>query len=166
MPRRRRQFWQHLLVRNALLGCLVVSGTLLAVHAAPATADVIVSGDANTLRLKVRRASVEEVLGALAKVVSLRFSVRPNPGRHIDGDFEGPLPHVLSRVLNGHDYMIRYSANGASAAILSAKFASDGAAMSRIPLIQMPQRTGWHSSASLISDRNRQQKASPQRNGP
>jgi hypothetical protein len=67
-----------------------------------------VKGDATALEVDIRQATVGEVLMALRRFnIRYRSSIVLNDA--LSGTYAGSLSHVLSRVLDGYNYMIKQS---------------------------------------------------------
>jgi hypothetical protein len=68
-----------------------------------------VQGRATAVRLEVRQTAISAALSALAAVykISYRSSVTLDETR--DGIYAGSLEHVVSRLLDGYDYVIRHA---------------------------------------------------------
>jgi hypothetical protein len=70
-----------------------------------------VEGQKDFVTVEARDASVAEVLAALSARLGLHIR-EPKPGdRVISGTFRGPLQRVISRLLVGSDYVVKYSEN-------------------------------------------------------
>jgi hypothetical protein len=74
--------------------------------AAPRSA-VTVQGVSSSVRLDVHRATLEEILSALAKQYNLSLSRSIALGDIREGTYSGSLGLVISRLLDGYDYVIR-----------------------------------------------------------
>jgi len=100
--------------RRALRGyCGAALLSLLALTTATASrAETHVDGPADSIRMELRDASVQEAIEALAARYHVRLHAQTPLERRISGDFAGPLPRVLSRLLDRYDYVVR-SADGA-----------------------------------------------------
>ena len=72
-----------------------------------ANGSLCVQGRATAVRLEVRQTAITAALSALAAVykISYRSSVTLDETR--DGIYAGSLEHVVSRSLDGYDYVIR-----------------------------------------------------------
>jgi hypothetical protein len=80
----------------------VLAFTVTAAHA-----EVRVSGDASALRVDAGGSNVAEVLAALESAVQIRVSSSVIVDRPVAGTFTGSLGQVLTRVLDGYNYVIR-----------------------------------------------------------
>jgi hypothetical protein len=100
LPRRRFSDWR---ARAAVIAVVIVTtGT---VHA-----EVRVNGDAGAVQVDATRSNVAEVLSALETAYGLRVNTTSALERPVSGTFTGSLAQLLSRVLEGYNYFIRYKA--------------------------------------------------------
>jgi hypothetical protein len=67
-----------------------------------------VQGDPKAVRVDTRQSTIADVLGALAAAFNIRYrsSIALNDVRN--GTYSGPLRQVISRVLDGYNYVIKY----------------------------------------------------------
>ncbi len=91
------------------------AATALALAIAIATAgslhaEVRVNGNAGAVQVAATRSNVAEVLSALENACGLRVKASIALDRAVSGTFTGSLTQVLSRVLQGYDYIIRREA--------------------------------------------------------
>jgi hypothetical protein len=91
---------------NAVLACLVVIGLSLAAVPA-ARAEVQVQGIPDALVLDARDASVEDVLEALGTSFGLQHRGADALQRRISGTYRGSLPHVVRRLLDGYNFVLK-----------------------------------------------------------
>jgi hypothetical protein len=96
-----RRFWRIILA--------ILAGAHVYVGSPIAHAEVTVEGDAQAVRIEAREASVEEVLAALVKAFDLRIRSAAALDRRISGTYQGSLDSVISRVLNGYDYVVKHA---------------------------------------------------------
>jgi hypothetical protein len=99
-------------VRCISLSPLAIVGLLVtALHGNSVRAEVRVQGPLEDVRLEASNATATEILAALSERFELR--VQGTTANHrITGTYEGPLRHVLARILVGYDYVIK--PNGAN----------------------------------------------------
>ena len=89
-----------------------LSALLLSEVSESARADVLIEGTSESIRVDASNSSIAEILAALGVTVDLRYSTSPDLDREITGSFQGPLWHVLARLLEGYDYVVTSSASG------------------------------------------------------
>jgi hypothetical protein len=80
---------------------------VLALPAAATHAETHLTGGADAVRMEARAAPVEEVLTAMGASYGLRFRSATPLGDSISGTFQGSLPQIVARVLDGYDYIIK-----------------------------------------------------------
>jgi len=86
--------------------CILMIGLLNA----PTKAETILAGDKADLRLAISDASVAEVLSALEAKYDLSFRARAPLDHRLSGSYSGSLERVVSRLLNGYDFIIKTEA--------------------------------------------------------
>jgi hypothetical protein len=97
-----------------------VMAAVLLLAAPPAHAQDTVPGTPEIVRIELKDVSVEDALGALRDAYGLSWrSNVPLTGR-VSGTFDGPLPQVLARLLDGMNYVLTSSGNRFHVAIVSA----------------------------------------------
>src|SRR5947209_20562657 len=89
------------------LVCAVIAGLL---NSAATRAETTLAGDRASLRVAVADASVAEVLAALGARFDLSFRASAALDHQLNGSYSGSLHSVLSRVLNGYDFIIKTEA--------------------------------------------------------
>ena len=68
-----------------------------------------VAGVSNAITIDVSGVPVREVLSALTSRFGLRYSSSADLSKPITGNYNGPLPLVVARVLNGYQYDLKYT---------------------------------------------------------
>jgi len=101
LPRRRFSVWRARVV--AILAVAIVTAD--AVHA-----EVHVNGDASALQVVATQSNVAETLSALETTFRLQVNTPIVLDRAIGGTLAGSLAQVLSRLLEGYNFFIRYHA--------------------------------------------------------
>jgi hypothetical protein len=77
-----------------------------------ANAEVAVDGDRDQMQMSVDNDTVGRALEALGQKEKLQFHSSTPLNKVIGGSFSGSLGHVLSRILVGYDFVVRYSPQG------------------------------------------------------
>jgi hypothetical protein len=85
---------------------------LAALSATQADAEVRVDGGRDEMQVRVENDTVGHVLEALGQNVSLHYRSAAPLNKVIGGSFSGSLEQVLSRVLAGYDFVVRYNMQG------------------------------------------------------
>jgi hypothetical protein len=82
-------------------------GNFVASVAEGGGASLRVQGDATEVRLDAHRVQIKAVLAALSTALDFSCHFTMTLDDAIDGTYVGSLRHVLSRVLDGYDYVIK-----------------------------------------------------------
>jgi hypothetical protein len=82
---------------------------LTAFSATQVDAEVRVDGGRDEMQVRVENDTVSHVLEALGQNVSLHYRSVAPLNKVIGGNFSGSLEQVLSRVLAGYDFIVRYN---------------------------------------------------------
>src|SRR5262245_47947670 len=80
---------------------------LAALPAHSASAEVRVTGEAKAVQVEAQDASVEEVMAALAQNFGLQYRGTATLDRRISGSYRGTLQHVIRRLLDGYDFIVK-----------------------------------------------------------
>ena len=105
----------------------IVGLLLAALHPSSARAEVNVQGTAADVRVEARDATIADTMAALGQRFELHFRGLPTD-RRVTGIFEGPLRRVISRVLEGCDYVIQRKGDAIEVLVLNATQPTTGAA--------------------------------------
>jgi hypothetical protein len=105
--------WPHYGIRIAVL-----LGAALTVAPVPVLAETQVSGTPKAVRIEARDAPLEEILAALNRAFGVHYQLSVNLDKRLTGTYEGFLPQVLARILNGYRFGL-YKDNGAMAVIVA-----------------------------------------------
>jgi len=93
---------------------------LLMLTAPVAHAEVSVQGTPEVVHVEAKNASIEEVLRALHDAYGLNYQSDIPLGRQVSGTYEGSLPVVLTRLLDGNAFVLTRSENTVQVVITSA----------------------------------------------
>jgi hypothetical protein len=93
----------------------------------PSAAEVRLSGTPDRIVLRTNDATMPEILAALHSAFDLEVEFKGTTARRLTGTYFGSARQVLSRLLAGEDYVLRFAADGIVVRLLG-KSASDGAA--------------------------------------
>jgi hypothetical protein len=99
-PPRRHLHWHEL--STAAFAIAMLAATTAAAHA-----DVRVNGNVIALTIEASESHVAEVLSALGPTLQVRVSTEIPLDRRINGSYTGSLRQVLSRVLEGYNYVLK-----------------------------------------------------------
>ena len=99
--------------------------TLLAAGSSPAFAETRVSGEGEAVRLEVHDATVGEALAALgAALGGLRYRNSIALDRRVSGVYVGSMERVVSRLLQGSDFVIKKSPEGVEVVVIGGSAAT------------------------------------------
>ena len=125
---------------------IVCAGTV----AASAEVRVVESGSGG-VTIDARSATVREVLEALSESRTIRFTASDALSQVITGTYSGPLPRVLSRILDGYDHVIQSTASGMRINILGAVGSVQTGPSAR-KIVRISPNTGSHVSTNVDLD--------------
>jgi len=91
---------------------LPVAALLLQTVSISARADVQVSGETGDIEIVASEASLGQVLDALSTHYGVQSRLPPNLDRAVSGTFGGSLGQLLSRLLQGYNFVVVTSASG------------------------------------------------------
>jgi hypothetical protein len=91
---------------------LLAFASLLIVTPSFASDGVRVTGTPEKLRLEASNATVDNALAALRSAVDFKCLCAPPLDRRVTGVYQGNIRRVLSRLLEGYDYVIKTSPSG------------------------------------------------------
>lgn len=112
---------------------------------------VRLAGNADTLRLEARHATVADVLAAMGRAFGLHYRSPVALDEPISGIYAGSLGRVLARVLAGYDYTIKHRDHAVDVSVLGKHGAvevsapekhGEQAVMSVAPAASAPVRRG------------------------
>ena len=76
-----------------------------------ALAEVTTQGTPEVIHVEAKNASVQEVLGALSSAYGLTWRSNIPLEKQINGTYDGSLPQVLGRMLEGSNFVVTNSGN-------------------------------------------------------
>ncbi|WP_156898246.1 hypothetical protein [Methylocapsa acidiphila] len=91
---------------------LFLAGAVLCGRATLAMAEVVVSGDANAVRLEAQNDPLGQVLESLNKAYALHYRLPTGLDRSVSGSYVGTLSYVLSRLLQDYNFVISATEDG------------------------------------------------------
>jgi hypothetical protein len=96
-----------------------------------AQADVQVSGETGAMRIVASGASLGEVLDALGTQYGVQSQLPPSLDRSISGTYDGSLAQLLSRLLQGYNFVVESTASGTKVVVYDLNAAQSGINISR-----------------------------------
>jgi hypothetical protein len=108
---------------NAWQKCFMylIALSLLLVCVASARADAQLSGTEDHVVLRAKDATMAEILSGIRSALNLRVGLIGSTERQFTGAYTGTLRRVLSRLLDGEDYVISSAPDGINIVLLSPK---------------------------------------------
>jgi hypothetical protein len=101
-----------------LLVLVITSGALLAGPGNAARAQVWVEGRPDAVHIEARDATLREVFDALQTKFNLRYRSDDALEVRRTGVFDGPLPRVTARILDGYDFAMKVTPQGIDVLVL------------------------------------------------
>jgi hypothetical protein len=93
---------------------------LVLLFAAPARAEVLVSGTRDAINVEISDASVDEVLAALSAKFALSYRSGAPLDKRLTGTHDGSLQRVIAGVLTGYDFVVKTSRDGLEVTVYGA----------------------------------------------
>ncbi len=116
-------------LRNASLKAIAALPTAVLILLALsmiARADVQVSGETAAIRLVASEASLGQVLEALSTHYGVQSRLPPNLDRPVTGTYGGSLGQLLSRLLQGYNFVVETSASGTRVVVYDLNASHEG----------------------------------------
>jgi hypothetical protein len=122
-----------------LLAFAIASGALVAVTADPARAQVRVDGSPDAVHIEARDVPLQEVLAALQAKFNLQYRTDDALETRKTGIFDGPLPRVTARMLDGYDFAMKVTPQGIDVLVLRQDQAGGKTVASAVPATATPK---------------------------
>ena len=106
--------------RRAKPALLCNAAIVVLLSALPAFALTEVQGQQDNLQVQTQNASIREILDALSAKFKVTYKLSPNVSRVLTGQYSGTLRQILTRVLDGNDYIVNASDDGIEIIVLGA----------------------------------------------
>jgi hypothetical protein len=84
-------------------------------------AEVLVTGNPDSVEVRAEEARADEVLLALGKVFNVRYRTSAEMDRSITGTYRGTLQEVISRVLETYNFIVKNSPESIEVVVLSVR---------------------------------------------
>jgi hypothetical protein len=85
----------------------IVLGVALAMAPTSVLADVHVAGSPEAVSIDAQNTSIKEILAALGNVFDVHYQSSANLDKQLTGTYEGSLRWVVTRLLEGYNFIIR-----------------------------------------------------------
>lgn len=112
MKTRRRRLLQSVALSLVLLACVAT---------VRAGAEVQLSGTQDKVVLRAKNATLDEILSGIQSTFNVRVQLTGSTARQFTGAYAGAVRRVLSRLLDGEDYVISSAADGVTIVLVDRK---------------------------------------------
>ena len=119
----------HTLRRSCVVAALVGGFTALSVTAMAAAQ---VSGNPQAVSVDAQNSSIKDILTALAKQFNIRYQSTANLDKEVTGTYEGSLPRVVARLLEGYNFIITTNQDVIEVTVLGTQGPKTGVGPSQI----------------------------------
>jgi hypothetical protein len=92
---------------NFCMRAAILLGATLAIAPTPVLAEMQVRGSPEAVRIEARDTPVEEILAALSRAFGMHYQLLANLDKRVSGTFVGPLPRVVTRILDGYNFILK-----------------------------------------------------------
>jgi hypothetical protein len=117
----------------------LAAGTLLLFLQGGAWAETKVQGTAEALRLETSDSPLQEVLASLRDALKLEYRTSIQLDQSITGTYQGSLQRVLTRVLDGYDFVLKNSSEKIELVVLGRKGSGGPSQPSGDPVVNTDQ---------------------------
>jgi hypothetical protein len=118
-------------------GTLILASLIAAVPAS-VLAEAKVEGNPDAVRVEARDATVDEVLSAMGTAFNLRYRTSTALDLPITGIYEGSLPRVISRVLEGYNFIVKDSPGNIEVVVITRKAVGTTAQQNPAAAVSIP----------------------------
>jgi len=87
----------------------ITFAALLAAAPTAAIAAAQITGSPQEVSIKAQNSSIEEILSALSREFHIQYHSTANLEKHLTGTYQGSLQRVLTRILEGHNFIVKAS---------------------------------------------------------
>jgi len=142
------------------LGAAALVVALMAPAAAFASAQV--SGNQQAVSVDARNSSVKEVLSALSQKFKLQFQTSANLDRPVSGTYQGSLQHVVARLLEGYNFVIRTNEGALEITVLGTQNGTTVAGAQSTPVVVSATAAPAQTPATFAQVQKPQEAQKPQ----
>ena len=111
----------------------ILLGAALAIAPTPVLAEMQVRGSPEAVRIEARDAPVEEILAALSRAFGMHYQLSTNVDKRVSGTYEGSLRRVVTRILDGYNFILRTDNGSIVVTVLGTPSAAAAVAVSSGP---------------------------------
>jgi hypothetical protein len=113
----------------------ILLGTALAIAPTPGFAEMQVRGSPEAVRIEARDAPVEEILAALSRAFGMHYQLSTNLDKRVSGTYVGSLRRVLTRILDGYNFVLKTENGSTVVTVLGTPSATAAAPVSSGPKV-------------------------------
>ena len=116
--------------------CVVIMlGVASALAPSSALAELQVGGSPEAVSIDAQNSSIKEILAALGKTFGVHFQSSANLEKQLTGTYQGPLPRVLMRVLEGYNVIMKTRKGGIDITVLGTNAGATAATAATSPAL-------------------------------
>ncbi len=143
--------------RNFCMRAAVLLGAALAIAPTFVLAEIQVRGSPEAVRIEARDTPIEEILAALGRAFGMHYELLAKLDKRVSGTYVGPLPRVLTRILDGYNFILKTDNGSIALTVVGTPNAAAPAPASSAPkVVQQPSgATPAARSPSVGEDRAR-----------
>src|SRR5258706_12247157 len=117
----------------------ILLGATLAIAPTSVLAEMQVRGTPEAVRIEARDAPVEEILAALSRAFGMHYQLSDHLDKRVSGTFVGPLPRVVTRILDGYNFILKTDNGSIAVTVVGTPNAAAAAPASSGPkVVQQP----------------------------
>jgi hypothetical protein len=113
----------------------IMLGVILATAPTSAFAQVQVHGTPEAVSIEANNTSIEDVLATLGTAFDVHYRSSVNLEKRLNGTYEGSLPKVMRRILNGYSFVVKTGDGGIEVTVIGTSDAS--LATGTLPSLQL-----------------------------
>jgi hypothetical protein len=122
--------WPHFGMPAAIL-----LGAALAIAPTLVLAEIQVRGSPDAVRIEARDTPVEEILAALNRAFGMHYQLSANLDKRLSGTYVGSLRRVLTRILDGYNFVLKTDNGTIAVTVLGTPNASAAVPVSSGPKV-------------------------------
>lgn len=123
---------------RTLLSSAATLAALLAIAPVAAVASTEISGSPHAVSVKAQNSSIEEILSLLGHEFNLQFHSTANLEKQLTGTYQGSLQRVLTRVLEGYNFVVKTNNGRIEVTVFGTKSAPGTAVAAMTPAATTP----------------------------
>jgi hypothetical protein len=119
---------------NFGLWAAILLGAALAIAPTPVLAEIQVRGSPEAVRIEARDTPVEEILAALSRAFGMHYQLSANLDKRLSGTYVGSLRRVVTRILDGYNFVLKTDNGSIAVTVLGTPNAS-----AAVPVLSGPK---------------------------